>query len=76
MATLKLEIVTPEGNSGNYFGTQTRDAFRREWLEIWSPAPLRFYGSHQLKVGTSLTVSSDRGAFVYRPVDVLNSFGQ
>ena len=38
------EIVTPEGNSGNYFGTQTRDAFRREWLEIWSPAPVRFYG--------------------------------
>jgi len=70
------EIVTPEGNSGNYFGTQTRDAFRREWLEIWSPAPVRFYGSHQLKVGTSLTVSSDRGAFVYTPVDVLNSFGQ
>ena len=70
------EIVTPEGNQGNFFGTQTRDAFRREWLEIWSPAPLKFYGSHQLKVGTSLTVSTDHGVFNYRPVNVLNSVGQ
>jgi hypothetical protein len=70
------EIVTPEGNRGNYFGTQTRDAFRREWLEIWSPAPVRFYGAHQVKVGTSLTVSSDHGQFDYRPVELMNSFGQ
>ena len=38
-------ILTPEGNRGNYFGTQTRDAWRREWLEIWSPAPFAFSGS-------------------------------
>jgi len=69
------EIVAPQGNSGNYFGTQTRDAFRREWLEIWSPAPLKFFGTHQLKVGTSLTVSSDHGQFTYRQVDVVNSLG-
>ena len=70
------EIVAPEGNSGNYFGTQTRDAFRREWLEIWSPAPVRFFGAHQVKTGTSLTVSSDRGQFTYRPLQILNSAGQ
>ncbi len=27
-------VVTPEGNQGNYFGTQNRDARRTEWLEI------------------------------------------
>jgi hypothetical protein len=70
------EIVTPEGNEGNYFGTQTRDAFRREWLEIWSPAPVRFLGAHQVKTGTSLTISSDNGAFTYRPVQIMNSYGQ
>jgi hypothetical protein len=70
------EIFTPEGNKGNYFGTQTRDAFRREWLEIWSPAPVRFFGAHQFKAGTSLTVANDRGAFTYRPVAIENSIGQ
>ena len=69
------EITTPEGNSGNYFGTQTRDAFRREWLEIWSPAPVRFFGAHQIKTGTSLTVSNDRGQFTYAPVDIVNTAG-
>ena len=70
------EIVTPEGNQGNYFGPQSRDAFRREWLEIWSPAPVRFYGAHQIKTGTSLTVSTDHGEFSYSPVRVENSLGE
>ena len=70
------EVVTPEGNQGNYFGTQSRDAFRREWLEIWSPAPVKFFGTHQIKTGSSLTVSSDHGIFSYHPVDVLNTAGQ
>ena len=69
------EIVQPQGNSGNYFGTQTRDAFRREWLEIWSPAPMHFYGAHQIKVGTSLTVANDRGSFAYRPLRIENALG-
>ena len=69
------EIVQPQGDSGNYFGTQTRDAFRREWLEIWSPAPLKALGSHQLKLGSSLTVSNDRGEFTYRPVDIESAAG-
>lgn len=69
------QIVQPQGDSGNYFGTQTRDAFRREWLEIWSPAPLKLLGTHQLKVGTSLTVVNDRGSFDYRPVDILDAAG-
>ena len=70
------QILTPQGDSGNFFGVQSRDAFRREWLEVWSPAPLRLYGSHQLKIGTSLTVVNDRGGFDFRPVDILNALGQ
>jgi hypothetical protein len=68
-------VLTPEGNRGNYSGTQNRDAWRREWLEIWSPAPLKLYGTHQLKFGNSLTVSNDRGLFAYRPVNILDSQG-
>jgi hypothetical protein len=69
-------VLTPEGNQGNYFGVQTRDAWRREWLEIWSPAPVNVGGTHLFKVGTSVTVASDRGRFSFRPVDILDSEGQ
>jgi hypothetical protein len=68
-------IVTPTGNSGNYFGTQNRDARRQEWLETWSLAPFNFLGTHLVKMGTSLTGSSDQGRFTYRPVDILNGQG-
>jgi hypothetical protein len=69
------ESISPEGNSGNFFGVQTRDAFRREWLEIWSPAPLRLYGKHQVKAGSSLTIANDRGYYDYRPVNLYNTTG-
>ncbi|HVW84165.1 MAG TPA: hypothetical protein VHB50_05775 [Bryobacteraceae bacterium] len=69
------QIITPNGERGNYFGTQSRDAFRREWLELWSPAPVQLFGTHLFKVGSSLTIANDRGRFVFRPVDVLNAAG-
>jgi hypothetical protein len=68
--------IRPQGNTGNYFGRQSRDAWRREWLEGWSPAPMQFVGSHQFKVGTSVTVVNNRGYFDFRPVDILNAQGQ
>ena len=30
-------VLTPTGNSGNYFGYQGREATRFQWLETWSP---------------------------------------
>jgi hypothetical protein len=68
-------VLTPEGNTGNYFGQQTRDAERREWLEIWSPAPIPLYGTHLLKIGTSLTWSSNQGQFTYQPVEIHDTAG-
>ncbi len=69
-------LLTPEGNHGNFFGGQNRDSRRTEWLEIWSLRPARFAGTHQVKMGSSLTSSSDQGRFTYRPVDILNTAGQ
>jgi hypothetical protein len=69
-------LLTPEGNRGNYFAAQKRDAQRQEWLENWSPAPLRFAGTHLFRIGSSLTQSSDDGRFIYHPVDILNTTGQ
>jgi len=69
-------VLTPQGNQGNYFATQSRGAQRKEWLEIWSPSPVRALGSHQFKLGNSLTTSSDDVLFTLRPVNIVNSFGQ
>ncbi|HVW11262.1 MAG TPA: carboxypeptidase regulatory-like domain-containing protein, partial [Bryobacteraceae bacterium] len=69
------EILTPQGDTGNFFGVQSRNALRREWLEIWPPAPLRFLGAHQVKLGTSLTDSTDHGVFNYQPVEIENASG-
>ena len=69
-------VQTPQGNQGNFFGRQSRDARRREWLEIWSPGPIPLYGTHLLKIGTSLTWSSDDGRFNYFPVEVRTDSGQ
>ena len=69
-------VMSPLGNSGNYFGVQNRDASRTEWLETWSPVPLRAEGTHLLKMGTSVTGSSDDGQFTYRPVNIVSSAGR
>jgi hypothetical protein len=63
-------ILTPTGNRGNYFATQDRNARRTEWLEIFSPKPLTFAGSHLLKLGNSVTTAGNEGQFVFRPVDL------
>ncbi len=68
-------VLAPQGDSGNYFATQTRSASRTEWLENWSPVPLRYFGSHLIKLGSSLTHPSDQGSFTFRPVDIVDSFG-
>jgi hypothetical protein len=69
-------MLSPLGNLGNYFGVQNRTASRTEWLETWSLVPLRAAGTHLLKMGTSLTGSSDQGQFTYRPVNIVNRAGQ
>jgi TonB-dependent Receptor Plug Domain len=69
-------IISPEGNRGNYFGTQSRWASRTEWLETYSPKPMRLAGTHQIKFGNSLTRSGDDGSFTYRPVHIVDSAGQ
>ena len=67
--------LTPVGNRGNYFGEQTREARRQEWLENWSPATVRLGGTHLFRIGSSLTGSSDDGRFSYHPVNISDTAG-
>ena len=69
-------VLTPGGNQGNYFARQNREAKRTEWLEIWSPRPVRFLGTHLFKLGNSLTNSNNQGRFTFFPVSILDSTGQ
>jgi len=68
-------ILTPIGNRGNYFSTQTREAGRVQWLEMWSPGQLRGAGTHFLKFGTSVTELSNSGQLTERPIDILDTSG-
>jgi hypothetical protein len=68
-------VLAPQGNSGNFFATQIRSASRTEWLENWSPIPFRYFGSHLIKLGTSVTQPADKGSFTFRPVEIVDSLG-
>ncbi len=68
-------ILTPQGDAGNFFGTQYRLAKRREWLETWSLAPFHLGGTHQIKMGSSLAGTTDTGHFNYRPLEIEDATG-
>src|SRR4030095_2768141 len=63
-------VLAPAGNSGNYFSEQNRRAFRAEWLETYSLSPIQFYGAHNLKFGTSVAHTGNRGDVVARPIQI------
>ena len=44
--------------------------------EIWSPTPVRLFGTHQVKLGSSLTSSGNQGRFTYRPIEILDAEGR
>lgn len=69
-------ILTPTGNSGNYFSEQNRLASRAEWLEIYSLSPISGFGAHNLKFGSSVARTANRGDFVARPIRIEDTEGQ
>lgn len=69
-------ILGPATNSGNYFSQQDRRAYRTEWLETYSLSPISFYGAHNLKFGSSLALTGNRGDFIARPVQIQDTEGR
>ena len=68
--------LLPQGNAGNYYATQNREAGRIEWSETWSPAAVHALGSHEMKFGALATNTSDSGNFSARPIEIENTAGQ
>jgi len=69
-------LVTPTGNRGNYFSQQHRRASRAEWIETYSLSPLDLYGAHNLKFGSSVARTDNRGDFIARPVLIEDAAGR
>jgi hypothetical protein len=69
-------VLAPTGNSGDYFSEQNRRASRAEWIEIFSLSPINLYGAHNLKFGSSVARTTNRGDFDARPIDIENTAGQ
>lgn len=60
--------ITPVGNLGNYFGSQTRKSSRFEWIENYALKPTQLAGTHNIQFGASTAHSEDSGIFLARPV--------
>jgi hypothetical protein len=68
-------VLSPIGNSGTYFGQQSREATRFQWLETWTSAPVDLHGKHTIQLGTVLAHAGDTGQVVDRNVNVVDGTG-
>ena len=69
-------VLSPVGNSGTYFGQQSREATRFQTLETWALAPVNLHGEHSFQLGTVLAHAEDSGMVVDRNVNLVNGSGQ
>jgi hypothetical protein len=68
-------LLSPLGNSGSYFGQESRQATRFQWVERWSSAPANWHGRHFLDVGSVLAHAEDDGEFNEHPTSVQDASG-
>src|SRR5437016_6935447 len=61
-------VLTPTGNTGNYFARQHRDSSRVEWLETLSFNE----GTHDWKLGSMVARTSYNGGFSFKPIEIRN----
>jgi hypothetical protein len=69
-------VIQPQGNSGNYFAQQGRDAERYGWTSSFSFAPWNRWGSHSFKIGSYAAGSYDDGQMLEHPINLLDSGGR
>jgi hypothetical protein len=69
-------VITPAGNTGSYWNEQDRSASRYEWLEQLTPTPFNWNGTHNLRLGVSVTRTESHGEFDARTVRVTDNAGR
>ncbi len=69
-------VLSPVGNSGSYFGEQSREATRFQWMETWKPSSINLLGQHALQIGTLLAHAEDDGQVIDRNVSIEGASGQ
>jgi hypothetical protein len=69
-------VLSPVENSGSYFGQQSRDAPRFQWIEIWKPSNINLFGQHVLQIGTVLARANGDGQVTDRNVSIEDTSGQ
>jgi hypothetical protein len=67
-------VLTPEGDTGNYFSQQTRSSSRLEWRETWSLSK-KFFGTHTLKLGSVVGGTTEHALITEHPVNIFDSAG-
>jgi hypothetical protein len=68
-------VISPIGNSGNYFADQNRTASRISGSSLYELAPIKWAGTHQLKFGGYVAHSEQSGSVLERPIDVVDITG-
>ena len=72
---LSSMVLTPVGNTGNYFGSHDRQSGRIVWGENFSPNAQQFLGAHNFQFGASATFTGDHGTFNARDVNIESTSG-
>jgi hypothetical protein len=68
-------VMTPTGDSGNYFEQQNRYSTRFGWSPTFAFKPAKKLGLHEFKVGTYIARSSEHGQVFEHPIDILDAAG-
>jgi len=68
-------VITPTGDSGNYFEQQNRYSTRLGWSPTFAFKPIKKLGLHEFKVGTYIAESSEHGQVFEHPIDILDAAG-
>jgi hypothetical protein len=68
-------VMTPTGNSGNYFEQQNRYSTRVGWSPTFAFKPVNKWGLHEFKVGTYIAESTLHGQVFEHPIDILDAMG-
>jgi hypothetical protein len=68
-------VMSPTGNSGNYFADQYRAAQRISGAVSYAFSPFQKAGSHQIKVGGYFASSETSGTIAEHPIDIVDTAG-